>query len=95
MSNNLHLLNIKQTQQHPFHVMHSSKLPMFLSMFAGCTALLFVTKLHISAGADAFSGILVVSQLVAPFFEINGLSYLSLNALILFGLLSGIITMTS
>ena len=95
MSNNLRLLNINQTQQHPFHVMHSSKLPMFLSLFAGCTALLFVTKLHAGAGLDVFSGIFVVTQLVSPFFDVHGLSYLSLNALILFGLMSGVITMGS
>lgn len=95
MSKSMRILNINKTQQHPFHVMHSSKLPMFLSLFAGCTALLFVAKLHADSSADTFTGIAVLSQLLSPFFEVNGLSYLSLNSFVLFGLISGVITMAS
>jgi hypothetical protein len=91
----LQILNINKTQQHPFHVMHSSKLPMFISFFAGCTALLFVTKLHAGSGVDSLSGIFVISQLVSPLFEADGMSYFSLNMLIILGLLSGVITMGS
>lgn len=95
MSKHLTLLNVKKTQEHPFHVMHSSKLPMFLSLCAGTTALIFVAKLHSPANSDFLAEVLIASQLVAPFFEIPEITYLSLNVLLIVGLLSGALTMAS
>jgi hypothetical protein len=40
------LLNIKKTQQHPFHVLHSSKLPIFIATLSGGLAVTFIAKLH-------------------------------------------------
>lgn len=85
-ADHLKLLNIKQTQQHPFHVLHSSKLPLFMSLFAGSTALIFIAKLHAISYADSFGYSLIASQLLAPFFEVGNLSYASIDMLVLFSL---------
>jgi len=85
MSQVLRLKNIKQTQQHPFHVLTSSKLPLFISIFAGSTALIFVTKLHGINYESSLGYSLVAAQLLAPFFEAGNLSYyLSVDVLILY-----------
>ena len=75
--------------------MHSSKLPMFLSLFAGSTALLFVAKLHGAEGSAMSETIFILSQLISPLFSLNNTPYLSLNALLIIGLLSGTLTMSS
>lgn len=93
MPKHLKLLNIKQTQQHPFHVLHSSKLPMFMSLFAGSTALIFIAKLHAISYVDSFGYSFIASQLLAPFFEIGNLSYASINMLVLFSLICSVIVM--
>jgi len=86
MSEHLKLLNIKQTQQHPFHVLHSSKLPMFMSLFAGSTALIFIAKLHTISYAESFDYSAIASRLLEPFFETGSLSYASIDTLLLFSL---------
>jgi len=89
----LTLKNIRQTQQHPFHVLTSSKLPLFMSLFAGSTALIFVAKLHDINYAASFNYSLVTSQIFAPFFEAGNLTYLSVDILILYFLTFAVITM--
>jgi len=89
----LTLKNIRQTQQHPFHVLTSSKLPLFMSLFAGSTALIFVAKLHDINYAASFNYSLVTSQIFAPFFETGNLTYLSVDILILYFLTFAVITM--
>jgi len=89
----LTLKNIRQTQQHPFHVLTSSKLPLFMSLFAGSTALIFVAKLHDINYAASFNYSLVTSQIFAPFFETGNLTYLSIDILILYFLTFAVITM--
>jgi hypothetical protein len=89
----LKLENIRQTQQHPFHVLTSSKLPLFMSLFAGSTALIFVAKLHDINYAGSFNYSLVASQIFAPFFEVDNLTYLSIDILILYFLTFAVITM--
>ena len=94
MSTALRIVNINKTQQHPFHVLSSSKLPMFMSLFAGCTALLFVAKLHATTTVGTLNSALV-SQLVAPFFEVANLAYVSTDMLVLFGLVCAVLVMAS
>ena len=78
------LLNIKETQQHPFHVLTSSKLPILVSILAGGLALTFIAKLHgISAdemGAFSF----VADQILNPLFTAGSLSHISTNLTILY-----------
>lgn len=93
MSNQLKLPNIKQLQQHPFHVLTSSKLPLFMSLFAGSTALIFIAKLHDISGATSFSYSVIAAQILEPFFETSNLSYLSIDVLILYCLTFAVITM--
>jgi len=93
MSSQLKLPNIKQLQQHPFHVLTSSKLPLFMSLFAGSTALIFIAKLHDISYATSFNYSLVATQVLEPFFEANNLSYLSIDVLILYFLAFAVITM--
>jgi hypothetical protein len=76
-------LNIKQTQFHPFHVLTSSKLPIFIATFTGFLALSFISKLH---GLDyiASSNVgFVLLQLLEPFFFVSNLNHLSINVVIL------------
>jgi hypothetical protein len=93
MSIQLKLKNIKQLQQHPFHVLTSSKLPLFMSFFAGSTALIFIAKLHDIHYTTSFNYSLIASQVLEPFFEINNLTYLSIDILILYFLTFAVITM--
>lgn len=93
MSQVLQIKNIKQTQQHPFHVLTSSKLPLFMSLFAGSTALIFVAKLHDISYAASHGYSLIATQLLAPFFEVGNLSYLSIDVLILYFLAFSLLTM--
>src|SRR5689334_18242369 len=80
---NLRLLNIKQTQKHPFHVLTDSKLPIFMATFAGLLALTFISKLHDIDYAASFGFSLIASQVLDPFYSAGGLNYLSVNAIIL------------
>jgi heme/copper-type cytochrome/quinol oxidase subunit 3 len=64
-----------------------------MSFFAGSTALLFVAKLHGVNYAASLSYSLVASQILAPFFEVSGLSSLSINALLLCFVALGVVTM--
>ncbi len=94
MSSSLKIINIAKTQQHPFHVLTSSKLPMFMSLFAGCTALLFVAKLHATTTVGTLNSA-IVTQLVAPFFEAANLAYISMDILVLVGVVCAVVVMAS
>lgn len=95
MSHKLTLENIKLVQQHPFHVLTSSRLPMFMSFFAGITALVFIAKLHDIGYIASFNYSLIASQILAPFFEIDNLYYLSIDILIMYLLIFSILTMAA
>jgi hypothetical protein len=78
------LINIKESQQHPFHILTSSKLPILTSILAGSLALTFIAKLH---NID-YSGIkelsFVVAQVLDPLFSLGSLHYISTNVTILY-----------
>lgn len=78
------LLNISQTQQHPFHVLTSSWLPVVIASLSGSLALIFITKLHSAEtpNLNIFSGVALF--ILEPLFSINGqLSHTSINSVIL------------
>jgi hypothetical protein len=89
----LQIKNIKQTQQHPFHVLTNSKLPLLLSIFAGSTALIFIAKLHDINYTSSFNYSLVAAQIFSPFFEVDNLAYLSVDTLILYFMAFAVMTM--
>jgi hypothetical protein len=66
---------------------------MFMSLFAGSTALIFIAKLHAISYADSFSYSLIASELLSPFFEVGGLTYASIDILLLFSLVCAVIVM--
>jgi hypothetical protein len=66
---------------------------MFMSLFAGSTALIFIAKLHAISYADSFGYSLIASQLLAPFFEVGNLTYASIDILIIFSLVCATIVM--
>lgn len=84
-----------QVQQHPFHVLHSSKLPMYISLFAGSAALIFIAKLHIINYTDSIDYSYIASQFLVPFFEVGDLDYSSTNILMLFNLVCIIAVMAA
>jgi hypothetical protein len=77
------LINITSTQQHPFHVLTSSKLPILTSTLSGVLALTFIAKLHGIAisDLDTFSYISVL--VLDPLFSIGELHHISANLTIL------------
>ncbi len=64
---------------------------MFMSLFAGSTALIFVAKLHVISYADSFGYSLIASQFLAPFFGAGSLAYTPIGVLLLFSLLCAVI----
>ena len=78
------LVNIKQTQQHPFHVLTSSKLPIFISILAGGLALSLIAKLHAIEAINLSAFSFVASQLLEPAFSTGSLYSFSANLTILF-----------
>jgi hypothetical protein len=81
--NTTKLLNIKQTQSHPFHVLHSSKLPIFIATLSGCLALVFIAKLHDINFNDMHAYSFVAAQLLTPLFSVNTFDHFSFNITIL------------
>jgi heme/copper-type cytochrome/quinol oxidase subunit 3 len=73
----------RQIAEHPFHVLTDSKLPIFLATFAGLLATAFVVKLHLADAASIFECNRVAASLFDPFFSVNNLDYISVNAVIL------------
>lgn len=61
------LVNRAKNQQHPFHVLGSSKLPIFMSSFAGCLAVTLVIKLQNIYDLSKF--LTVGAGIMEPFFS--------------------------
>lgn len=84
------ILNIKDTQQHPFHVLTSSKLPIITATLSGGLALTFIAKLH-SININDLAGFSYIANLILdPLFSIGELHNVSTNLTIL-----GLITLLS
>jgi len=81
------LININETQQHPFHVLHSSKLPIIIASIAGTLALLFITKIHDINLSNIFYFSAFISTVIDPFYAIDSLTFFSTNILIIFFLI--------
>jgi cytochrome c oxidase subunit 3 len=95
MSSATKLLNIKKTQQHPFHVLHSSKLPIIIATLSGSLALTFISKLHGIGFYEMSDYSFIASQILDPFFSIGSLDHFSSNLTILYLLLFLCIAMWS
>ena len=78
------LLNIKETQEHPFHVLTSSKLPILVSILLGSLALTFLAKLHGVAADEMWAFSFVADLILNPLFTVGTLSHVSANLTILF-----------
>lgn len=63
----LRLVNKAKNQQHPFHVLGSSKLPIFMSAFAGCLAITIIVKLQNVSNLAKF--LTVGTGIMEPFFS--------------------------
>jgi hypothetical protein len=86
----LKILNIKDTQQHPFHVLTSSKLPIMTATLSGGLALTFIAKLH-NINVNDLAGFSYVANLILdPLFSIGEIHSVSTNLTIL-----GLITLLS
>jgi hypothetical protein len=72
MSDNTELLisNKAKNQQHPFHLLSSSRLPIFMAAFAGGLALTVVVKLQNIYNVAKFST--VAAYIMEPFFSVAG-----------------------
>ena len=77
------LLNIKETQQHPFHVLTSSKLPIITATLSGILAVTFVAKLHNISAENMYDFSLVTGLVLDPLFSVASLSSVSANLTIL------------
>ena len=76
-------INIKQTQQHPFHVLQSSRLPFIMAGLSGCLALTFIAKLH-NMDTDTLKTFSTLATiLLDPFFSLGNMSTYSANLTIL------------
>jgi heme/copper-type cytochrome/quinol oxidase subunit 3 len=62
----LNVINTAKTQQHPFHVLSSSRLPIFMSVFVGCLAICVIIKLQNVSNLVNF--LRVGSDIMEPFF---------------------------
>jgi hypothetical protein len=75
--------SLKSAQYHPFHILASSKLPIFMATFAGFLALSFITKLHSIDYVTSLNYSLVTAQILEPYFTTVNLNSLSINSLLL------------
>jgi hypothetical protein len=66
----LKVVNKAKNQQHPFHVLGSSKLPIFMSGFAGCLAITLIIKLQNISDLSKF--LTVGAGIMEPFFSVMG-----------------------
>lgn len=81
------LINTQKTQQHPFHVLHSSKLPILVASLSGIIALLFIIKIHDINIINVFYFSALLALIVDPFYTINNLTFFSSNILLIFFLI--------
>ena len=61
--------NSAKSAQHPFHLLGSSKLPLFMSIFAGGLAVTLIIKLQNVVPSKFF---LVGAAIMEPFFSVAG-----------------------
>lgn len=81
--NTTKLININTTQQHPFHVLTSSKLPIITSSLSGMLALTLIAKLHEISINDLELFSSVATLILDPLYSISKLHHVSINLTIL------------
>jgi len=86
---------VSNINSHPFHVLTSSKLPIFLSTFAGLLATTFITKLHNISFSNSADFSWAAYNILSPFFSTSLYDIVSFDKLILFFLSLIVITMGS
>lgn len=69
---NLLTINKSKNQQHPFHLLGSSKLPVFMATFAGCLAITTIIKLQNISNLAKF--LTVGADIMEPFFSVMNAS---------------------
>jgi len=67
---NLKAVNEAKNAQHPFHVLGSSKLPVFMSTFVGGLAISIIIKLQNISNMSKF--LFVGGSIMEPFFSVTG-----------------------
>jgi heme/copper-type cytochrome/quinol oxidase subunit 3 len=77
------LINSCTAQQHPFHVLTSSKLPILTSTLSGLLALTLIAKLHGIAVNDINTFSPIAALVLDPLFSIGELHHVSVNLTIL------------
>jgi hypothetical protein len=70
MFDNLKVLNESKNQQHPFHLLSLSRLPIFMAAFAGGLAITVIIKLQNISNLSKF--LIVGATIMEPFFSISG-----------------------
>ena len=73
------LLNIEETQQHPFHVLQNIRLPFLVALLSGLIALVFITKLHNLRGPELFTYSSYIYWILDSFFSVNEFRVFSVN----------------
>lgn len=68
--NNFKIVNEAKNAQHPFHVLGSSKLPVFMSVFVGALAISIIIKLQNVSNLSKF--LAVGAGIMEPFFSVTG-----------------------
>lgn len=63
------IINTAKGQQHPFHVLYLSKLPIFMAAFVGSLALAVIVKLQSISDTMKFST--VINSIIEPFFLVD------------------------
>lgn len=66
----LKTVNEAKNQQHPFHVLGSSKLPVFMAAFVGGLAISVIIKLQNISNLSKF--MVVGANIMEPFFSVSG-----------------------
>jgi len=82
-NSNTKLINTNLTQQHPFHVLTSSKLPILTSTLSGILALTFIAKLHSISPSDLHIFSHIAALVLDPLYSIGELHHISYNLSIL------------
>lgn len=67
-NNNLKLINEARNQQHPFHLLSSSRLPIFMAAFIGGLAISIIIKLQNISNMSKF--LFVGAFIMEPFFSV-------------------------
>jgi len=67
---NFKIVNAAKNAQHPFHVLGSSKLPVFMSTFVGGLAISVIVKLQNISNMSKF--LILGAGIMEPFFSVSG-----------------------